>query len=195
MRILRAVFGGDRRARALGALALLFWTLHAAHHLRTGELANLLWLSNVATLLLAVGCCIGRARWLGVVLLWSSLSALLWTVDVSVGPGVIDSAILTHLGSFALAFAAVRHFGFAEGSWSIAAGGLIALVALARVATDPRHNVNLAFAVADGWGDRFASHGAYVLGLLLLASALFFGVERLTLRALARTRIVPVRIE
>jgi hypothetical protein len=187
MRSLEAASNGERRAPVLGALALLFLAVHGARHFRAGELENLLWLSNVATLLLAASSALGLVRGFGVALLWLSLSALLWVADVAGGTGTVDSAIFTHLGSFALALVAVRRFGFAPGSGYVAAGGLAALVGASRLVTDARHNVNLAFAVADGWGGRFPSHGVYLASLFVLASALFLALEHVLSSTLVRT--------
>jgi hypothetical protein len=162
-----------------GLLALAFYAAHCAGHILRGEWQSLLWLSNVATLVLAAGCLLGRARPAALAFLWLALSAVLWVLDVAIAGAPIDTAVLTHLGSFALATLAVRSLGVPRGTWCLAAGGLVALVGISRLVTDRRHNVNLAFAVADGWEAHLANHGAYLGALLVLGLALFFVVERL----------------
>jgi hypothetical protein len=186
--------GGARtRARAhtdalpaLGALALLFFAVHCADHLRRAELDNLLWLSNVATLLLAAGCAWRKPALAALAMLWLSLSALLWTADVLVARGAVDSAVLTHVGSLGIGIVAARALGVPPRSWLGATGGLVALVGLSRLLAAPAHNVNLAFSVAPGWEARFGSHGVYLALLFAVAAALFFAVERVWLRDVRR---------
>ena len=80
-------------ARSSGMLALAFALVHLRGHLLAGELQHLLWLSNVATLVLAVGCLAARASIVGLALLWLALDALLWTVDVAVAGAAVDHAL------------------------------------------------------------------------------------------------------
>ena len=162
----------------LGALALLFFAVHCADHVRRGELDHLLWLSNLATLVLAAGCAWRRAPLVALATLWLSLSALLWTLDVIVARSPVDSAVLTHLGSLGIALLAARALGVPPRTWLVATGGLALLVGFCRLATARAHNVNLAFTISPGWEARFGGHGVYLASLLLLAAALFYGLER-----------------
>jgi len=167
----------------LGALALLLLAFHFADHLRRGELGDLLWLSNAATLALAAGCALRRPSLVAVAMLWLCASAILWTADVWVAGSPVDSAVLTHLGSLAVSILAVRALGVPPRSWLRATGGLVLLVAASRLLTAPARNVNLAFAVAPGWEGRFAGHGLYLALLLVFATGLFFVVEQAAVRA------------
>jgi hypothetical protein len=173
----------------VGAMALVFFGVHCAGHIRRGDLHNLLWLSNVATLVLAAACLAGSARVAALALLWLSLSAFLWVLDVTAAGAPLDTAVLTHLGSFVLAAVAVGHLGVPPGTWWRAAAGLAALVGLCRLVTDRRQNVNLSFSVPQGWVDRLPSHGVYLGLLLALGTALFFVVERF-----ARWRLRPMAL-
>ena len=170
----------------LGALAFLFFAIHCAEHLRRGEVADLLWLSNLATLLLAVGCALRNARAVGLAALWLGLSALLWMLDVIFAGSRVDSAILTHLGSFGIAILAVRALAVPRRTWLAATGGLALLVGVCRMTTAPERNVNLAFVVPPGWAARFGSHGVYLAMLLVLAAALFLALELAFERAIEK---------
>jgi len=172
----------------LGALALLFFAVHCAGHLRRGELDDLLWLSNLATLVLAAGCAWRKGALVALAALWLSLSALLWTLDLIVARSPVDSAVLTHLGSLGIAVLASRALGVPPRTWIAATGGLALLVGFCRLATARARNVNLAFAISPGWEARFGSHGAYLASLFLLAGALFFVIEQLWLRDARRAQ-------
>jgi sterol desaturase/sphingolipid hydroxylase (fatty acid hydroxylase superfamily) len=160
---------------ALVALVLL--GLHFAGHASRGEWGALLWLSNAATLLLAVACLWPSARGVGVALAWLALSAVLWTVDVAHGAAV-DSAALTHVGSFGVAIWAARKTETPRGIWVWATIALAVVLGASRALTDPALNVNLAFQVAPGWDGTFASHAPYLVLLFVVAAAIFFLVER-----------------
>ena len=170
----------------LGAVALLFFAVHCAGHLRRGEIDDLLWLSNLATLVLAAGCVWRKAGLAAVATLWLSLSALLWTLDLIVARSPVDSAVLTHAGSLGVAVLAARALGVPPRTWLTATGGLALLVGLCRLATKRAHNVNLVFSISPGWETRFGGHGIYLASLFLLAGALFFVIERLWRRDVER---------
>jgi sterol desaturase/sphingolipid hydroxylase (fatty acid hydroxylase superfamily) len=138
---------------------------------------RLLRLANAATLLLALGC-LARARdAVGVALLWLALDALLWTFAVGARGAPVDTAALTHLGSFVVAVLAARALGAPRaGTWLVALAGLAALVLAARLVTPPAANVDYAFASprADG-----PPHAVFLAGLAALAAVVFLAGERL----------------
>ena len=171
-------------------LALAFALVHLRGHLLAGELQHLLWLSNVATLVLAVGCLAARASIVGLALLWLALDALLWTVDVAVAGAAVDTALLTHVGSVAIAVVAARALGPPRaGTWWVATLGAAALVGVARLRTPAADNINFAFAAAPGW-DGVAPHAACLAVLLGLAATVFFVTERVARHAPARQALV-----
>lgn len=165
---------------AQGVAALLCWALHAADLASRGELQDLLWHCNVATLVLGVALI---ARWpRGVAVCAMVLAAGLpqWLIGLAT-PGVwLCSSLLTHVVALGLAVRGVRALGMPPGTWWRAALAMAALIAAARVLTDPARNVNLAHAIWPGFERHaFGSHALYLSVLAMLHAAAFLGAERL----------------
>lgn len=183
----------DRWLAALALGALAFVSIHCGQHLEARHFDKLLWLSNAATALLAVGCMVRVPRLNAVALLWLSFSTLLWVFDVAHG-AAIDSAVLTHVGSLVLAIVAVRLAPPTGSTWPLATFGLAVVVALSRWLGEPTHNVNLVFGFAPGWQATGVSHPAYVVALALAAVVLFVavdaGAQRLITRNVRRDSLV-----
>lgn len=177
--------GAARRLPWLALGATIFFALHCGPFALSGEFARVLWLSNVATLVLAVACAVKNRHLAALAFAWLSFCAVLWFVDVGFGEMAVDSSVLTHLGSFALATLAVAVLGIPRKTWVSAALGLAALVFLSRVLTNRKANVNLAYTVAAGWHGAFSNHLAYLVLLFALSAALFFLAEWLGRRWLA----------
>ncbi|MGC4087539.1 MAG: hypothetical protein QM756_06535 [Polyangiaceae bacterium] len=182
---------GRRRLRWLSLAAALFFAVHCGRFAFDGELERTLWLSNVATLTLVLGCAARSRHLTALAFAWLSFCAVLWFVDVGFGEMAVDSSALTHLGSFALAVMAVAVLGMPKNTWALAALGLALLVLLSRLATKPEHNINLAFGIANGWRGSFAEHLPYLLLLFSLGAALFFVAERAARALLQRRRPQP----
>lgn len=174
-----------RRLRWLALGAAVFFLLHCGRFALTGELARVLWLSNVATLVLVVGCAVKNRHLSALAFAWLSFCAVLWFVDVGFGEMAVDSSVLTHLGSFALSVLAVAVLGIPENTWARAALGLALLVVVSRVSTERELNINLAYTVADGWHGAFSNHVGYLALLFGLSAALFFTAEWLGRRWVA----------
>ncbi|MBI4511412.1 MAG: hypothetical protein HY698_17395 [Deltaproteobacteria bacterium] len=171
-----------RRLELWGALALLLYALHAANHIRRGEVHDLLWVCNVAPLILGIGCLARSAIGVAIPLLWLSFGTPLWLLDVLTGGELIVTAIFTHVGGLAISALAVRTLGMPSGAWYKAAGALGILVGLSRVLTPRQYNVNVSFSVWAGWQAYFPSHVAYLGLLLAISTSVFFVVERLLVR-------------
>lgn len=168
--------------RWLALLAAACFAIHCGRYALHGEFGRLLWLSNFATLTLALGCATKSRRLAALAFSWLSFCALLWFVDVGFGQMAVDTSVLTHLVSFALAVVAVVLLGVPTKTWARAAFGLLALVVLSRLVTKREQNINLSYTVADGWQGSFTNHVLYLLLLFALSTVLFFGVERLARR-------------
>jgi hypothetical protein len=166
------------RRLAAGALALAFAAAHAAYHLARGEPWDLLWMCNVAPVLVGIGLLAGYAMWNAVGLLWLALGVPLWLLDLALGGAIIPTAFLTHLGGGALALFGARRLGVPRGSFAVALVALLALAAVSRFATPPGTNVNLVFSVWPGWERIFPSHAVYIAFFLALSTATFVLVER-----------------
>ena len=166
--------------KAIAALALLFWAIHAGNHVFVIHSPyDLLWTCNVAPPLLAIGALAKNARACAIALCWLSYGVPIWLLDLATGGGVIATSILTHLGGLALAILAVRNLGFPKHTWLWSVAASMVLVVLARVFTSAEHNVMLSHRVHDGWETHFPSYPPYLALMIAGSAAVFFVVETL----------------
>jgi hypothetical protein len=171
-----------------GALALIIYLLHAGNHLRRGTPHDLLWICNLATALLAIGCLARRPTLVAIPLLWLAAGTPLWILDALAGSEVIATSLLTHFGGLAISTLAVGKLGMPRGTWYRAMAASAAVVVLTRLVTAPEDNVNLAHGVRAGWESSFGNHLLYLAMLFAVAGAIFFAVERLFLRLTSEAR-------
>jgi hypothetical protein len=164
--------------RALGLVAFVCYAIHAAVHLHRGQPYDLLWGCHIAALLVGLGLLLRNATLNAIGFLWSCLGLPLWLIDIATGGELIATSPLTHLGAFILGLIGVRRLGMPRGAAMKALGALAALWAVCRAVTPPAANVNLAFRVHDGWEPYFPSYALYFTMLLVIAAAIFIGVER-----------------
>ncbi len=168
-----AVLPLRQRLWTFGALALLSALVHDINHVRRGEAHDLLWVCNVAPLLLGVGCFFRVRVLVSIAALWLSVGTPLWLLDVAGGGGWMVTTLFPHVLCPVLAFLAVRELGLPKFGWLFATGLLVVLYGVTRLATPPSANVNIAFAVWKGWEKYFPRYDVY-LGLTLAAETLTF---------------------
>lgn len=178
-----------RRLPLHGAAALACWAIHAGNHLLRGSAYDLLWVCNVAVPLLAVGCFLGRPRFVGVAVSWLAFGTPIWLLDLATGKGMIPSSPLVHVVAPIIGILAVRRLGWPRGTWMAATVSSAALLAFTRLVGTARTNVNLAFRVHDGWEHRFDSHAGFLALLVAGAALVFFAIERVFRRAPAKKRV------
>ncbi len=179
--------------RALWVPALLAAAIYgygAYSHIVRGEGADLLWICNVAPLVLALGCSLGRGSLVAVSICWLAFGTPMWLLDLLGGGSWMLASLTTHLGGLAVGIFAMRQLGWPPGSWLGAVLGHIGVMGLARLLTPASFNVNLVFAVWPGWEHLFPSHGLYLVGLAVLASSSYYVLERLALRLMAPAKAV-----
>ena len=164
--------------RALGIVAFLCYAIHGALHLHRGAPYDLLWGCHIAALLVGTGLLLRNPTLNAIGFLWSCLGLPLWLIDLATGGEFILTSPLTHLGAFILGIIGVRRLGMPRGAAMKALGAFAALWAISRAVTPPAANVNLAFRVHDGWEAYFPSYALYFAMLLVIAGAIFAGVER-----------------
>ena len=168
--------------RVLGALALMSFVVHGGNHVLHGDTHNLLWLCNVTPLVLALGCWLRRARLSVVALLWLLFGSPIWLLDLWTGAGLILTSFLPHVLCVAVGVLAAIKLGWPRRSWAWATAGSLLLVALARLLTDARHNVNVAFSVWPGWEKHFPRHELLLGAMIGTGALLFLVIESLWLR-------------
>jgi len=165
--------------RVLGAVALGCWGVHAVDLVLRGETHDLMWICNLAGPVLALGCFARRRLPVGIAVLWLVYGTPLWLLDMASGGVIIPTSFVSHFGCLAVGIVTVRAMGWERGAWWKTSVALVAVMALTRVITPPRFNVNLAFAVWDGWEDWFPSYGPYAVLLVTGSAVCFFVVGRL----------------
>jgi hypothetical protein len=161
-----------------GAVALLCWAIHAADLVRRGDGQDLLWMCNVAALAAGVGMLGRRPRVVAGAAMALALGLPLWLGGLLTAGIFMPTALLTHVVTLGLAVRGARALGVPRGTWWRALAVGLALIALARVTTDPARNVNLAYAVWPGWERLFPSHLAYLCVLTALHAGAFAALER-----------------
>ncbi len=168
---------GNRTRVVAGALALLFFAIHAAALILNGEPYHLLWACHSGCLLLGVGLLASQPWLASVGLLWVLLGLPMWVIGLFTDRSYLLTSSLTHLGGPLVGIIGIRSLPLPRRSWLAASVALLLLWIVTRVATPPAANVNLAFRVWKGWESVFPSHVAYLLFLFVAATGLFFVVE------------------
>lgn len=171
--------------RRLALLALVFWAIHAGNHVfLRGTAHDLLWVCNVAPVVLVVGCLRESARLCAVATSWLSYGMPIWLLDIATGAGMIRTSVFTHFGCLAIGFFAARQLGWPRRTWLVAAFASLVPLLLARIFTSPAPNVMLAFRVHDGWEKYFSSHGLYLVVMIAGSAVVFLVVETIVRRVL-----------
>jgi len=162
----------------LGAVAIIFFAVHAGYHAARGNPENAVWMCHLATLGIGVGL-VGRWPALNAIgVLWLAAGVPLWMVYLAAGGEFFPTSILPHVGGLALGVVGLTRLGAPAGVWAAALVALIVLVLACRVATPERADVNLAFTIWPAQGAISLAHIGTVVVALLLLVALFLGLER-----------------
>lgn len=165
--------------RTLGLIAIACYGVGAGVHLGRGEPQDLLWACHVAALLVGFGLVFGSATLNAIGLLWSCFGTPLWILYLATGGELIAVSFLTHGAALIAGAIGIRRLGMPRGAaWKAMAAFLLLWIAT-RALTPPPANVNLAFAVHDGWQRWFPSYPIYLAMLLLLGFAAFALAEYL----------------
>jgi len=182
----------EARKPALGrlaVLAVLVWGAHAMEVLVRGRPVELLWMCNVAGLVLAIGCAMRRAELVGIATSFLALGTPLWIGDLLAGGELYPTSVFSHWGGLAIGAAASRELGWDRHAWWRSTLSLLTLVIVTRqVPSAGAGNVNLAFSVWPGWEDLFPTYPSYFVFLFLACTAVFIAVTTLARWLLARTR-------
>jgi hypothetical protein len=179
------------RLLACGGLAALAFLAHAAHHIFLGSAWDVLWLCNVAPIGIAIGCLARRRSWVAVALLWETFGSALWLIHVAAGASWIPTSPLVHLLCPVLALLAARELGWPRRAALHAVLGMAALVGLTRAVAPPPLNVNVAFAVMQGWEGIFPRYDAFAALVFASASAIFWIADRAATRCIANPARCP----
>jgi hypothetical protein len=173
--------------RALGALAVAFYAIHAAAHIARRQPENLLWVCHLGSLAVGLGLLRGSPTLNAIGTFWLCWGLPLWILYLSMGGEFMPTSIGTHVGGFVIGFVGLRRIGLPRGAWWKTVLAWATLVVLTRVATPPAENVNMAHRVQQGWEATFTSYPVYIvlIGTMgaALSLALQFGLPRIGFHA------------
>lgn len=168
---------GGASLRGWGALAVLFYAIHAGTHLFHQRPEDLLWACHLGALVVGAGLVAGSARSVAVGFLWLCLGNVLWLLDLAGGAELIPTSLLTHAGGFAIGCLGVVRLGMPAGSAWRAILAFLVIQQVCRWITPADANVNLAHAVWSGWEGVFPSYWVYEAFLLAIGLASFASIE------------------
>lgn len=177
---------GTRRRPGFGLIALAFYAAHASYHLLHHHPEEVIWVCHVATLLVGVGFLTASATANGIAFLWLLMGDLLWGLDLASGGTLLPTSLLTHVGGLVLSIYGLLLYGMPRHVWWQSVVAFLVLQQVCRWITPAASNVNVAFAVWDGWEAQFRSYHRYIAMLTALALAVSFTVEQVTRRLLSR---------
>ncbi len=180
-----------RRLWVYAALAAFAAIVHDGGHVLNDTAHDVLWMCNVAPVLLAVGSSIKNATLVAVATLWLGYGTPMWLLDLATGSPLIPTSVLPHVLCPVLGVLAARELGVPKRAWLRATAALAVLMLFTRVLTPPEPNVNLVYSVWKGWERYFPRHDLYLAFGLVTSAFTFFIVERL-LVVVARPREVAV---
>jgi hypothetical protein len=169
----------------LGLLALAFYAVHCAYHIRQAHPENVLWACHVAAAVIGVGLLGGWPACVAVGVIWLVVGEPLWLFDVATGSELQPTSLLTHVGGLIVGIIGLRQLGTPAHVWWKALLALAALQQLCRWVTPPDANVNVAFAIYPAMRSYFSSYWLYWATMLLLFGVLFFLTE------LALRKLIP----
>ena len=109
-----------------------------------------------------------------------TLGNVLWAIDIASGGELLPTALLTHVGLWAIGLAGVRRLGVPRGAGPLAWLAMLAATGASHLAGPASENINLSDRIPHGWEGWFPSHTAYIgfntvvlgLGALALEAAL-----------------------
>ncbi|MEJ2169509.1 MAG: hypothetical protein P8X90_28730, partial [Desulfobacterales bacterium] len=101
----------------------------------------------------------------------------LWLLNIITSRDFMLTSTLSHIGGLIIAVYGLRFAAMPRFSWAAATAGLFVLGFVSRLATPEYANVNLSFAVWQGWEKTFPSYFWYVVMLLSIAAVSFWALE------------------
>ena len=171
-----------------GILPIVFFLIHGSALVYAGEPYHLIWSCHLGCLIVGIGLLV-RLPWVYAVgFFWLTMGVPLWLLNVLTSHDFMQTSTLSHIGGIIIAIYGLRFELMPRFSWAAAAAGLVVLGCVSRLVTPQQANVNLSFAVWQGWEDKFPSYFWYVVMLLAIAAATFWILELMVRRFQAKIR-------
>ncbi len=177
----RAVSDGSLSARwrLLGLLPLTFFILQGLHYWRINELGHMLWMCNLANLLLALALFLNQALLIRVAVLWMIPGLFIWFWYVVLAWGVFFSSTLAHVGGIVVGMVALKRVGMDRAVWAYALLWYFAVQLLSRLITPVEMNVNVSQKIYAGWQQTFTVYWKFWLVLTLGTTLCLWVLERM----------------
>jgi hypothetical protein len=166
----------------LGYLPIAFYGIHAVAIILNGSAPDLLWSCHIASLLAGAGILLRRPRMVGIALCWQVLGLPLWFTALFGGMEFLPTSTLTHVGSLLIAAWSAGRTGIPRDTPWRASVCLAILWAVSRVVLPASVNVNLSRRVWFPSLARVLPFWPFLVVTILVATAVFYGVERLVRR-------------
>jgi len=161
----------DSRFRLIGILPLIFFAGQGIFYWFDGSLGNMLWMCNIGNLVLAIAIFAGAREVIRAIAIWTIPGLVIWFFFAFLPIGFVFTSALAHLGSLAVALVVLRKIRVDRMAWLFAFGWYLLMQAVARLATAPALNVNLAHRVQPGLESTFTSYWKFWLALAATVAA------------------------
>lgn len=173
--------------KLLGAAVLAMWAIHVGYHMvARHDTYDGLWTCNMACFLLGAGCLSSWRRGAAIGASWLVYGLPVWIIGLVGGNEIVVTSVIIHVGGVMAGALATRNLGFPRGTWWRSTAALLILLAITKLVTPPRENVNLVFSVYRGWEELFPTWRGYFLFLLATGTLTFAAVEAAARKLLAR---------
>ncbi len=178
----------SRAWRALGLAPLLILAYSIAYWGSRGRWAELLWMCDVANLILGVGLLFSFPAlvWIATLLLIPAAPLWIWDLSVLKGEYWTMNGFLLHIGSMAIGILGVRGTAQANQAqsdgkkrrlWWKALLVLVVVQLITRLVTPPEPNINVAHRVYEGLEGIFSSYAMFWVSSFLCFAALYYLLE------------------
>jgi hypothetical protein len=159
------------RLRLLGFLPLIFFLAHFHHYGRQGGVGHMLWMCNIAALLLGLGILLAVPLMVRVAVIWLIPGLVLWLWFVVLQGGFLVTSLFSHVGGLVVGLVAINRVRTSRWTWLHASLWYLAVQQVCRMVTPPDLNVNVAHRPYEGFGELFASYWQYWLVTTLMVVA------------------------
>lgn len=177
---------------AVASFAILAIGLHDAVHVTEGRYWDVLWICNVAALLVGPAILLRSPLLAAAALTWLLPGTVVWLADsVIARSNILPTSYAVHLGGTAAAVYATRVSGFAQRGWLAALALLIGCVAASNLFLPGSTNVNAAHAIPNGWSFLGGGRLTFAVTATVLSLAAC-AIGRVIGKRVVRRRSLPV---
>ncbi|HEU4389664.1 MAG TPA: hypothetical protein VFV34_17800, partial [Blastocatellia bacterium] len=148
--------------RLLGLLPLGFFVAHGFYYWTHGGLPHMLWMCNLANLLLGLSILAGFGEGIRVSVFWLIPGLLIWIwFVVIVDNGWLLTSTFSHIGGLAVGLWALYRVRAARLTGLYATAWYLAVQQVCRMFTPPDLNVNVANRIYTGYESTFTAYWQY----------------------------------